>query len=440
MVVKIRTKMPGIIILLLGITPFYWGIDLGSLPAVPLDQGIYLVYFVYCGLLYFILKRDRLNAGGKLLLPIFLFLVFHTIPFALNPFDITTCRNFFETIFLGNIFFYVFLNESNRGNASSNMLDMMVTATLAIAIYMLLEYLFMANPILEKAPHGYIYFSPELVSQAGGVYRPYGTFFTASEAGTFVAMGLPFVWHRFRERLNPVTILLCLLPVSALIINYTRGVWVAVFIACFLFYQKSRRLVFYLAPVTTIVLIILYFMFNNNVFIHRLFDLQNLWNRFFYWKISFQVLADNLLFGVGHMNYEHIYLDYIHTIDQTIDINVQDVMVADNMFLMTLAEKGILGFASLIGLIFAMGAGLKQGARKCLRVGDIQTYHLLQACMISLTIYLVAGMFADVHLFQKVTKLAFITAGWGLAAGTNKTFRGSDNDVETNYNGIGEPE
>ena len=46
---------------------------------------------------------------------------------------------------------------------------------------------------------------------------------------------------------------------------------------------------------------------------------------------------------------------------------------------------------------------------------DHKYFHLAQAALMSLSIYVLAGLFADVHQFTKSTKLFFVIMGIGFA-------------------------
>ncbi|GAB6162758.1 O-antigen ligase family protein [Desulfothermus naphthae] len=410
---------------LLGLCPFFFSIDVGSLPAVYLDEVIFIFYAIYFIISYFILKNSELYLGGKWISISIIFLLFiHSISFFTGVLKIVALRNFVETYVWGTILFYIFLNETDNDNINS-IICVLATVTIILCIFTILEKITEQNPVLAllnkisyfqhmKGLTGYKYFSPQDVKLAGGVYRPYTIFFHPSEAGTFMAMGISFVVYRFRYSSKILKTLVFGIVSLAILLNFTRGVWVGVAVALFIFYRPARKLALFLVLPSCLLLITLWSIRQHDPFIKRLLDPTNLYARFFYWDVAWNILKNNFWVGIGHMKYQEIYLNYINTLGPNVTINVKQVFVADNVYLTTLVEHGILGLVSLLNLIVVVFYQLKKSYNTFIKIDQKKSYILL-ACMFSLTVYLAAGLFADVHQFIKVTKLFFIVMGIGFS-------------------------
>jgi hypothetical protein len=89
--------------------------------------------------------------------------------------------------------------------------------------------------------------------------------------------------------------------------------------------------------------------------------------------------------------------------------------VADNTYLSTLVEFGLLGLAGLIGFwCIAIGRLRRLYVRLTLQPNEAYR-NLVLCCMQGITIYILAGLLADVHQFTKTTKLVFILLGIGFS-------------------------
>src|SRR5271168_5248595 len=81
------------------------------------------------------------------------------------------------------------LQEAANSNAEA-IGRYLVWITVGIAALSLVERIVQRNPFVENTP---LYISTALLRAAGGVYRPYVSFFHPSETGAFMALGTPFV-------------------------------------------------------------------------------------------------------------------------------------------------------------------------------------------------------------------------------------------------------
>lgn len=99
-------------------------------------------------------------------------------------------------------FYILFLNETEKNNIDI-LIAIVAITTLCLSAVLCLEVVVQANPLMKLAEHlvdNFIYLSPKYYAFSGDYYRPYATYFHPSEAGTFVAMGLPFVYYFVRQK------------------------------------------------------------------------------------------------------------------------------------------------------------------------------------------------------------------------------------------------
>lgn len=401
----------GLSICLLGVIPFYWGVS--KTPKIFLDEILLLFYLMYFVFSYFVVKEKHFRSGGGVLTIILsLFLLLHMLPFATKQTDLIALRNFFETYVLGGALFYLFYNEVDRSNRGK-VVDAIVWTTLLLAALMVLEKVSGYNPIRGLDADS-MYISPEIAEQAKGVYRPYINFLTPSEAGTFIALGLPFLIWKGRQMNRFLWAIALTVTGIAILVNYTRGVWLAVGITTVIFSQRLRKYLPLLFIGTAAVLILALSIFHGHPAVQRLRDPTNFLNRLFYWGLALDITKQNMLLGIGHMNFKALYLNFVTYLPSGVaGLNVKEVFVADNSYLTTMVEHGLLGFTSLIALYIAISKKLRALIKQFTLKGMDDTRDLAKACLMSFLIFVVAGMLVDIHLFAKVTKYFFILMGIG---------------------------
>ncbi len=425
-------------IIALGLSPFFFSIDISILPTVFVDEIVFIFLVICFIIVYFIFRSRPFHLGDNWIAFFLLFLVIsHSPTFFLYPVEIGPLRNFVETYVWGLILFYLFLNEANRNNVDT-VITMIVVVTLILSAFTIFEKLAEINPVLDlfdnvaffremKGAGGYKYFSPEKVRMARGFYRPYTTFFHPSEAGTFIGMGLPFVLYKFRRSAKGLIVLLAGFVLTAIILNFTRGVWMALTLSLLIFYKPTRKLAFFLVLPGALLVTILWVFWGDSPFMRRLLDPTNIYARFFYWDVASKIFKKYFLLGIGHMRYKEVYLDFVRTIGPNMTIDVREVFVADNMLITTLIEHGLFGLVSLILFVTTAMAKLKSWYhRLSVTENKKANSQLILACMFAMSVYLGAGLLADVHQFTKVTRLFFIIMGIGFSLTLNREAAVSD--------------
>ncbi len=409
----------GMLIALIGLSPFFFSVRaIPGLPKLYGDDGV-LLYLVYMVMAYMFMENKRFRLGDpKVLFTMVVFLAAAAMSFMLEPVAEAAGRNFAETFVLGFLFYFVFLNETTEDNADL-FFRFIAATTVCITAYLYCEVAFQTNPIITKLAKHFLeefkYLDPEMHRVTGAFYRPYAMFFHPSEAGTFIAMGLPFVFYSVRKSPPLLGYGLVLFVLGGIVVNYTRGVWIALAMSFFLCnFKMFRRYAPILAVTGALALVTVYFAMEDTPFGRRIFDPTNLYNRLFYWKIGLNMFVEHFPFGCGHMNFENNYLDFVHTATPPPGLDIHQLFVADNVILTTMVEQGLLGVTALIGLYAAIVSRVISARRQAVPK-DPASGLRQQVIIHALLIYFFAGLLADVQLFAKASKLFFIVAGMGFA-------------------------
>lgn len=399
----------------LALCPFSFGIETGVLPKVFADEILLLAYIAILLPLYWTTNRVWQTGVSKYLLIVAGFVFCQCLSMLIHT-DLVAFRNMLETYILGPMLLVVFLQEAANTDCDEWFSKAVVWLTVLIAVLSVVERVLQRNPVLERMEleGGFQYLSPQIVAITEGVYRPYVTFFHPSETGTFMAMGLPYAvrgWMRQRSWLSAVEILLI---VAGLGVNATRGVWVGIALSLLLLARRPIMILVSTIPVVSLGGFLAYVALKSTPFMQRLSDANNLLGRFIYWQLGAEVFSDNKILGVGHMQFQKVYLDYVHDQSEIAQISITQIRVIDNAYLTTLAEHGIVGFLGLIALFICTGILLKRFRTRLSDLGLARQASLVQATQLVLVIYAVSGFFADVNEFTKVTKFFFILVGLGL--------------------------
>jgi len=404
----------GVAIWFLGLFPFEWGIQTGVLPKIFGDESVFLLYLMAFPLLYLMTGRAWQKGFGKLYIVLAVFVCSQAVSFTVGQ-DLVATRNFLETYGLGALLLVLVLQEAANSD-SETIANAVVWVTVAIAALSVVERIVQRNPVMEHATD-MIYLSPEVVRITEGVYRPYVSFFHPSEAGTFMALGVPFAVRRWLQRRSWLSLLGLAVIAAGLFVNATRGVWFGVAIATLLLVQNAWLVLAAITPIAAVGGTIAYLAFDATPFMQRLTDPNNLYSRFVYWSLALKMFVAHPILGVGHMQFGKVYLDYVQDLSNVAHFDIAKVSVADNMYLTTTVEHGGLGLATLIGIFIGAALLLKSFRTRLLALGKVREAGLAQCALQALVIYAATGCFADLDLFTKATKYMFILVGLGLGAG-----------------------
>jgi len=425
------TVLLGLTIASIGLCPFFLRARvMPGLPMIYADDVFVLFGIIYMFLAYGPFGRKQIRLGSMTLFILFiLFAISAFVPFVTEPAAKTAFRNFTETFIFGFILYIIFYNEVDAKNINT-LMRWVAATTLILAVIVCIEVIIQNNPLTrmaQKIMEDFVYLSPENYKFLDSYYRPYAIFFHPSEAGTFLAMGFPFVFYSVRNNRPFIKYAAMALAIVGVILNYTRGVWVALALAMLVCNFKHLKRILPAALALVILLLGLsYLTMGNTPFFRRIFDPTNFYNRLYYWKVGLNMFMTYFPFGIGHMNFKDRYLDFVDTVAAPSGLDVKQIFVADNIFLTTLVEHGFLGFLTqmvLFGAAIWLTARLGASFRKR---GDLDNALRLNTLLQALVVYLLAGCFADVQLFAKVTKFFFITTGMALAMGK---FAGNERPV-----------
>jgi len=414
------TVLLGLTIASIGLCPFFLRARImPGLPMIYADDAFVLCNILYVFLAYGPFGKKKFRLGSMTLFILFiLFVIAAVVPLLTEPAAKTAFRNFTETFLFGFLLYIIFYNEVDEKNIDP-LMRWVAATTLILAAMVCIEVIIQNNPLTrmaQKVMEDFVYLSPEKYKFLDSYYRPYAIFFHPSEAGTFLAMGLPFVFYSVRNNRPCIKYAAMALVVIGVILNYTRGVWVALTLALLVCNRKHLRR---MLPAAVAIVILLwglsYLTMGNTPFFRRILDPTNFYNRLYYWKVGLNMFVTYFPFGIGHMNFKYRYLEFADTVPTPPGLDVKQIFVADNIFLTTLVEHGFLGFLAqmlLFGAAIWLTARLVASFR---RRGDADNAMRLNTLLQAMVVYLLAGCFADVQLFAKVTKLFFITTGMALA-------------------------
>ena len=206
-VARYPAPVMGAAIWFLALFPFSWGIQTGVVPKFFGDESLLLLYLAVFPFLYLFTERLWRHGFGTLYIVLVVFVFTQALPFTVAK-DLVAWRNFCETYVLGALLCVLFLQESFNSDAEP-VATSIVWVTLIIALMSIVERIVQRNPIMEHSID-ILYLSPEIARITEGVYRPYTTFFHPSEAGTFMALGVPFAVRKWVQRKSWFSLLVLL--------------------------------------------------------------------------------------------------------------------------------------------------------------------------------------------------------------------------------------
>jgi O-antigen ligase len=424
----------GASIWLLALVPFSWGITTGVLPKLFGDECLLLVYLVVLPLLYLSRSRTWRPSPRNLYWALGLFLVAQALSLAAGT-DLVAFRNLLETDLLGPFLLLLFLQESANTPKMESLANAIVWLTVILAALSVIERLTQRNPIMEHFTD-FTYLSPTLAALTNGVYRPYVTFFHPSDAGTFMAFGVPFALRRWLQTRSWFSLLLLATIAVGIFVNATRGVWVAVAVATLLLARRPLLILLCAIPVASSAFAIAYLALKSTPFIQRLTDPNNLYSRLVYWALALKVFASHPVLGVGHMQFQKVYLNYVHDLSNVAHFDIAKIFAIDNMYLTTLVEHGIVGLFALVGILIFFAVSLSALRRHLLVAQLDEQASFVRAVQLILVICVVAGCFADIDQFTKSTKFFFILIGLGYGVGARALYVGSLTPVPEEHRSI----
>ncbi|MCH7530081.1 O-antigen ligase family protein [Patescibacteria group bacterium] len=170
--------------------------------------------------------------------------------------------------------------------------------------------------------------------------------------GFFLVPGILLMIHRFINRMNILHFVIISILVTGLFLTFTRGSWIAVGIPLLLLLFKHKAVILKFGTVAVLLLGALIFFSGEvrNTLLTRnpMSYIQNPVekNRISSYLTVSKILTEFPLFGVGTANFRIQRFEYDEF--QTV------IEGPDNLYLMILAENGILGFAAFVILLYTI--------------------------------------------------------------------------------------
>jgi len=278
-------------------------------------------------------------------------------------------------------------------------------ALVIVSIIGILEAVFHKNIIYERFVHN-VYYNLYIANE-----RVMSTQHAPQPLGTFIIACIPFALFLIEKRENIFNVILGILgmgfSIVTLMLTLSRGpVLALVVLLVVYFYKKCKRMIIPLL-VLIVILMFIFSIYGADSAIWRLgligwtaqSDYSHRLNRV---DTVLKILKDHPFMGLGLENYRYFFGKYFY-----IKYVRWDWRVTDNMYLLILAESGILGFLAFATFIFLL-------LRKALRcynefgfillialigiLGNMITYDLLYWTVPFYIFWIYCGMLSSVSM------------------------------------------
>ena len=189
-----------------------------------------------------------------------------------------------------------------------------------------------------------------------GILRPSGFFESPAILGKHLTILVPilFIQVLYKPQYKFAYIPALLLSFFALMINQTRGTWVALAITAIVGFMLMRQYRKQMLIYITVMLILLFFLFSLNSQLltrfHTIFDMQFKANleRLVIWHNAVQMIKDYPVTGVGLGNFRMQYIKYLPPSE------TGSFTYAHNNVLHMFAVTGILGGIAFLYMFFTL--------------------------------------------------------------------------------------
>jgi len=343
---------------------------------------------VYIGLsvmvlatLTFLINRNVLTISKeiKVVLTTFVFVWFLS-SFSAVDFSLSTVR-FSYYLFTGLAVFYILIVNVKNVKYVEYFNNLLIVLCVLVSIYGIVEFAVNRNlfytTVLNR--ENFLYFKllrgGAGFSDSGRIVSTVGHPVTL---GFFLVPGVLLMAHRFIHRMTIFHFTIIVILVTGLFLTFTRGSWIAVFVSLFLFFVKKKADVFKFG-VFIILLLGVFIFFSGevrNTLLTRnpMSYIQNPVekNRIGSYLTVSKIVTDFPLFGIGTANFRIRRFEYDEF--QTV------IEGPDNLYLMILAENGIIGFAAFVILLYTIfnkiNKRLEETKSKIIR-GHLEIYKLI---------------------------------------------------------------
>jgi len=231
-----------------------------------------------------------------------------------------------------------------------------------------------------------------------------------ASAGVFAAV-LPVITSLFfykKERIYKAALgLIILFIVVALLLTNSRAAILSIIISTIiLLFQLRRKLFLISISVILSIILIVYFLEPLSEFFILLLRLESGMSfREYYWKLSTNIINDNLIFGIGPGNYRYVMFDYYPVMmDSGVSwfmTELQEMLPMNNnshnFYLMFFSDMGILGFVTslMLPVVFFI---ISFRTTKQLSVADGKIYYIIIGIIAAGIGLFIRGLFEAIGL------------------------------------------
>lgn len=231
-----------------------------------------------------------------------------------------------------------------------------------------------------------------------------------ASAGAFSAV-LPVIislyFYKMDRKYKAILGLIILFIVVALLLTNSRAATVSIFISFFIILFQLRRKLFFISLYVILSLIIVVYVIEplTELFVLLMRFEAGISFREMYWKLSTNIINDNLLFGIGPGNYRYVMFDYYPVMmDSGVSwfmTELQDMLPINNnshnFYLMFFSDMGILGFITslMLPVVFFI---ISFKTTKQLSVVDGKIYYIIIGIIAAGTGLFFRGLFEAIGL------------------------------------------
>lgn len=304
---------------------------------------------------------------------------------------------------------FFFAASSLDGRSARSLLRVILVTSFLVGAVSVFEYFTGRVPFYyeDYVLNNPYLFDPDLVG------RSFSTIGHPVFLGAFFVLTIPVGLHLFRteqKRYMRGVALLCIAGAAlGLFFSFSRGAYLAALLSVFVFYRGKKAAI---AAIVALVIALGFIAVSSKVRdtivkrnpYHDYVDKFKSAHRVKAFELTARVMGDAPVLGVGVGNYRHLYERYRASGDDTRKV----FATPDNMYLVTLAESGLLGLGLFLYILSGAYSAFSDGYRR-----DGSRFMLL-AGMSALAGFAVDAFFFDA-LYVEPVRVVFWTI-MGLSA------------------------
>lgn len=278
--------------------------------------------------------------------------------------DITIARAFYKDLSITAILIYfLFKNEINEKNMRQLFYGLCLCGA-AISLFGHLEMLLQKNFLYEYFVDNFFY--PRFIK--GG--RMMSTLMHPNILGSYLVACVPAAYYFYKKahslRIRALNLSIFLLILSAIFLSYSRGTWLAflLILSIWAFLKKKFSWLFFIWSAFILFLIISSSTFaaaglGKRFGMEPLFSYLRYAHRTTQYFITANMLKAHPFVGIGLNHYRMLFNQYSGGIKLPYEI-----MIPDSIYLMHLAETGLIGLAGLLLFLFNLLGKARRAYKK----------------------------------------------------------------------------